>query len=110
MKVYRILIILSRTELGSAAADLYWRRLLNNLESQQFVTMGMRGTDIAPILLPDDFVRRLTAAIRNWTFALPSISKSTHGSNVSNKVSRLCEILDCFSEEGDLFRGLIIGQ
>lgn len=47
--------------------------------------------------------------IKNWTFTMPNLDSTSRGFNVSPKVTKLVQILQCFQKEGDGFRGIIFG-
>ena len=48
--------------------------------------------------------------IKNWTFAMPNLDSTSRGFNVSPKIAKLVQILQCFQHEGDSFRGIILGM
>lgn len=47
--------------------------------------------------------------VKNWTFTMPNLDPTSRGFNVSPKITRLVQILQCFQQEGDEFRGVILG-
>lgn len=48
--------------------------------------------------------------IKNWTFTMPNLDPTSRGFNVSPKITKLVQILHCFQQEGDEFRGVILGK
>ena len=48
--------------------------------------------------------------IKNWTFTMPNLDSTSKGFNVTPKVAKLVQILQCFQHEGDAFRGVIFGR
>ena len=48
--------------------------------------------------------------IKNWTFTMPNLDSTSKGFNVTPKVTKLVQILQCFQHQGDAFRGVIFGR
>jgi endoribonuclease Dicer len=48
--------------------------------------------------------------IKNWTFTMPNLDPTSRGFNVSPKIARLVQILQCFQKAGDSFRGIVFGM
>jgi endoribonuclease Dicer len=48
--------------------------------------------------------------IKNWTFTMPNLDPTSRGFNVSPKIAKLVQILQCFQKEGDSFRGIVLGM
>ena len=48
-------------------------------------------------------------SVKNWTFTMPNLDASSRGFNVSPKVTKLVQILQCFQQAGDTFRGVVLG-
>jgi endoribonuclease Dicer len=48
--------------------------------------------------------------IKNWTFTMPNLDPTSRGFNVSPKIAKLVQILQCFQQEGDSFRAIVFGM
>ena len=48
--------------------------------------------------------------IKNWTFTMPNLDSTSKGFNVTPKIAKLVQILQCFQHEGEAFRGVIFGR
>ncbi|CAL1702186.1 unnamed protein product [Somion occarium] len=82
--------------LGSSAADLYWRRWMESLDS------GTR----------DETEHSVRSAMHNliesWTFEMPTLFSKYSSSNVSSQFSKFVQILQSCEPYAADFRGIVI--
>lgn len=85
-------------ELGSCAADLVWREVLETPnEDQDYSTF-----DQTPSTRAKDLVK-------HWHFKLPNLDMTSRDTNVSHKFIQLIHVLESFKCFGNDFRGIIFG-
>lgn len=77
-------------ELGSCAADLYWRQVL-----------------LGPS--PEIWQPQMLQIIENWKFDMPNSNPASSGYNVTPQFTKLVEILRSCEMNNNYFRGIVIG-
>jgi endoribonuclease Dicer len=102
----------SLREVGSFASDWVWRRALKSMEEDPMAPIFEEEEDI----VADSAIREakikadVYRVIKNWTFTMPNLDSTSKGFNVTPKVAKLVQILQCFQHESDAFRGVIFGR
>lgn len=79
-------------ELGSCAADLYWRSVF------------LGPPEEAAIWQP-----KMLQIIENWNFNMPNSNPASSGYNVTPQFTKLVEILRSCEMDNNCFRGIVIG-
>lgn len=97
------------SELGSCAADLYWRHALAELDDS-----GDSIKESSNVAVPPNSVwsvrRELADVIHRWTFNVPDVERTSVKFNVSPKFAKLVEVLKERVHDEVAFRGLIFGM
>jgi len=86
-------------ELGSCAADLFWREVLGTPSEDQ----DHSTCDQTPSTQAKDLVE-------HWHFRLPNLDMTSRNMNVSHKFIQLIHVLESFKCLGNDFRGIIFGM
>ncbi|KIM21363.1 hypothetical protein M408DRAFT_104950 [Serendipita vermifera MAFF 305830] len=96
-------------EVGSFASDWIWRRALKTMDEHPMDVIFEEEED----LHVDSAVREakirqdVYRTIKNWTFTMPNLDPTSRGFNVSPKIAKLVQVLQCFQKDGDNFRGIV---
>lgn len=97
-------------EVGPFAADWVWRRSLKKMEeaNTERVYDGEDDTSAEAAKKEAAIRQSVHHSVKNWTFTMPNLDAASRGFNVSPKVTKLVQILQCFQQAGDTFRGVVL--
>lgn len=103
----------SLRDVGPCAADLVWRRYMISVEPEfQAGEPVPTGDEAADEIASENFriKSKVRTLLKEWTFTMPNLNPSSKTFNVTPKFAKLIQILQCFEDQGDEFRGLILGK
>jgi endoribonuclease Dicer len=97
---------------GAFAADWVWRQAFKNVDEDPMNPIFEEDEDIiGESAIKEAKVKQdIYRTVKNWTFTMPNLDPTSRGFNVSPKITKLVQILQCFQQEGDEFRGVILGM
>lgn len=100
-------------ELGPCASDFIWRRTLKDIEAAV--------QHAKPVYEEEDELKEGSSeallkvrmnvrdVIKDWSFAMPNLDRSSRGFNVSPKFTKLMQVLKACEPQGEAFRGIVFG-
>ncbi|KAF8322084.1 hypothetical protein DL93DRAFT_2051002 [Clavulina sp. PMI_390] len=100
-------------DVGPCASDLVWRRYMITLEQEYRAgEPEPTGDDAADEVASENFriKTKVRSLLKEWTFTMPNLNPSSKSFNVTPKFAKLIQILQCFEQQGDEFRGLVLVQ